>query len=117
MLTFIQFLLPVAGAVLALTLLVVSRVANRPGISRFGRWVFFLTLAIWPLLTIGIIGQGIIDPDVSIGVTKLKSVNASASLAVSPGAFFAAATSRLSVSVIVFVLALRLVKPSTPVGA
>lgn len=111
MLTFTQIALPIAGAILAIVLLIVSRVTKRPGISRFGRWLFFLSLAVWPIFTVAIIAQAIIDPNISIGVTKLKSVNSSASLSVSSGAFLAAAVSRLAVAAVVFVLALRLVKP------
>lgn len=112
MLTFAQVALPIAGAILAVVLLIVSRVTKRPGISRLGRWLFFLSLAAWPIFTAAIIVQAIIDPNISIGVTKLKSINSSASLSVSSGAFLAAAVARLAVAAVVFVLALRLVKPS-----
>ena len=111
MLTFMQIALPIAGAILAILLLIISRALKRPGISRFGRWLFYLSLAVWPIFTVAIIVQAIIDPSLSIGVTKLSSINSSASLSVSHGAFWAAALSRLAVAVVVFVIALRLVKP------
>jgi hypothetical protein len=103
--------LPTAGAILAIFLLIISRVLKRPVISRFGRWLFFLSLAVWPIFTIVIIAQAIIDPSLAIGVTKLSSINSSASFSVSHGTFWAAAVSRIAVAVVVFVIALRLVKP------
>lgn len=115
MLTALQIGLPIAGASLAFLLALVARVLRRPLVSRAGRWIFFVSLAVWPVFTLAIIVQAIIDPSVSIGVTRLDSANAAASLSTSPATFLVSAANRLAVAAIVFVLAWHLVKPPRPV--
>jgi hypothetical protein len=112
MLATTQVALPVFGLAVAIILGLIARVVERPSISRAGRWVLFFSLAAWPILAVAIIVQAALDPSLPIGVTKLSSANAAASLSASPVTFLFAAVSRIAVAVVVFLIAWYVVKPT-----